>query len=245
MRYLVMADIHANVHALDAVLAAARAEGFDRTLVLGDVVGYGAHPNETIDRLVALPDVTSVRGNHDKVAAGLAAPADFTAVARDGANWTIGILTEVHKAYLAGLPTGPVVVSEDIEICHGTPDDEDEYVLDSLDALRALRVCSRPLCLYAHTHVPAAYSLSGSTLGYVETASHEVMSLTPGTTYLVNVGSVGQPRDGDARAAFGILDATARAIRFHRVAYDVAAAEAAIRSAGLPEALAARLGRGR
>ena len=245
MRYLVVGDIHANIHALDAVLAAARPLGFEHTLVLGDLVGYGASPNEVIDRLHELESVTAVRGNHDKVAAGLEEPAEFTTVAREGAIWTATALSEAHKAFLGALPTGPVAVTEMVEICHGTPFDEDEYVLDSLDALRALRGCNRPCCFYAHTHVPAAYSLHSGALGYVETASNEAMRLEPGPTYLVNVGSVGQPRDGDSRAAFGILDTDARTIRFHRVAYDIAAAQAAIRAAGLPDALAARLSRGR
>jgi len=245
MRYLVIGDIHANLHALDAVLAAAQPIGFDHTLVLGDLVGYGAYPNEVIDRLHDLGSLSAVRGNHDKVAAGLEEPEEFTTVAREGAAWTASALTKAHKAFLTALPRGPVAISESLEICHGTPYDEDEYVLDSLDALRALRGCSRPRCFYAHTHVPAVYSLHSGALGYLETASNNALTLEPGITYLVNVGSVGQPRDGDPRAAFGLLDTDAGTVRVHRVPYDVAGAQAAIRAAGLPEPLAARLARGR
>src|SRR5581483_6472232 len=152
MRYLVLTDIHANLEALDACVAAARAQGFDRALVLGDVVGYGADPNAVVERVQALEPVAVVRGNHDKVASGLDQADGFNVVARSAARWTLDVLTPEHRAWLANLPEGPTVVDDFVEICHGSPFDEDAYIFDELDAVRALRTSTRPLCLYGHTH---------------------------------------------------------------------------------------------
>jgi len=245
MRYLVLADIHGNLHGLQAALDAARTEGFDRALVLGDIVGYGAYPNEVITALQALPGLTIIRGNHDKVVAGLGDSDDFNPVARDGAHWSARMLTEDHAAWLRGLPPGPAAVSDWIEICHGTPYNEDEYVLDPADAAHALRAASRPLCLFGHTHAAMAFRLTAGRLEWVEPGPDGRLPIRPEATYLANVGSAGQPRDGDPRAAFGIADDEARELRFFRVAYDIPAAQAAIRAAHLPEALATRLALGR
>ena len=143
MRYLILTDIHANVQALDACLASARTRGYDATLVLGDVVGYGADPNAVIDRVTALNPVAIVRGNHDKVACGLEQPEGFNTVAKSAAVWTFDTLTPDHRAWLAALPEGPREVDDLIEICHGSPFDEDAYLFDELDALRALKVAVR------------------------------------------------------------------------------------------------------
>lgn len=244
MTYLVISDLHANLEALDATLAAAGTH--EQILVLGDLVGYGADPNAVIERVRALPGTTIIRGNHDKVGAGLEDMKAFNHLARQAIAWTAAALTPDNQEWLAALPKGPAFVDGGVEICHGTPFDEDVYVFDDLDAIRALRAARAPLCLFGHTHVPAAYrfetelDLVGPPRG-----SHFTVKLDPLARYLVNCGAVGQPRDGNPQAAYGIVDTSARTLDIRRVEYDVAAAQAKIVAAGLPEVLAQRLAAGR
>ena len=152
MNYLVISDIHANLEALEATLQAAGS--YDRVLVLGDLVGYGADPNAVIDRVRALPTAEIIRGNHDKVGAGVEGIEGFNHLARQAIEWTAAALTAENRAWLAALPQGPVVIDDLTEVCHGTPFDEDVYVFDDMDALRSLHAAQRPLCLFGHTHVP-------------------------------------------------------------------------------------------
>lgn len=244
MRYLILSDIHANLEALDATLAAA--PSWDAVLVLGDLVGYGADPNAVIERVRVLPHATIIRGNHDKVGAGLASPEGFNQLAREAIEWTAAALTRKNREWLAQLPEGPTVVDALTEICHGAPFDEDVYLFDELDAHRAFRAMQRPLCLFGHTHVPTLFRFQGdlSVVGPPRGTEFRLV-LDPDVRYLVNCGAVGQPRDGDARAAFGTLDTAARAVTIHRTSYDVAAAQAKIVAAGLPDVLARRLAAGR
>jgi diadenosine tetraphosphatase ApaH/serine/threonine PP2A family protein phosphatase len=244
LKYLVISDIHANLEALDAVLAAAGP--YDHALVLGDLVGYGADPNAVIDRVRALPSATLIRGNHDKVGAGLENTDGFNYLARHAIEWTANELTPDHHDWLAALPQGPVVVDDLVEICHGTPFDEDVYIFDDLDAMRALHVARRPLCLFGHTHVVAAFHLADETHSVGHPRSTQIAIPTDGNArYLVNCGAVGQPRDGDPRAAFGLLDTVTRTLSLVRVEYDIGTAQAKIVGAGLPDVLAQRLAVGR
>lgn len=247
MRYLVLTDVHANLEALDACLAFARARGFDRTLVLGDLVGYGPDPNLTIERIIGLEPVAIVRGNHDKVACGIDQADGFNVVARTAARWTLDTLTPENRRWLAELPVGPILVDDLVEICHGSPFDEDAYIFDELDAVRALKVAERPLCLFGHTHYPVTFELlEGAFDSMGPAASAEsLLALKPGAKYLVNPGSVGQPRDGDARAACAVVDVDRRHLALYRIPYPVADTQAKILAAGLPEVLAQRLGYGR
>ncbi len=244
MKYLVISDVHANLEALEATLAAAGPH--DHVLVLGDLIGYGADPDAVVARVRALPTATFIRGNHDKVGAGLEGVDGFNQLARQAIAWTAATMSADMRAWVAALPKGPVIVDDQVEICHGTPFDEDVYVFDDLDAMRSLRTARRPLCLYGHTHVPAAFRLSGE-LEHVGPPRGQEFRLTldPDARYLVNCGAVGQPRDGDPRAAFGMLDTDAGSLSVMRVAYDVAAAQAKIIAAGLPDVLAQRLALGR
>ena len=234
MKYLVISDIHANLEALEATLEAA--DSYDRILVLGDLVGYGADPNGVIDRVRALPTAAIIRGNHDKVSTGIDGVEGFNPVARKAVEWTTEALTTENRAWLVALPQGPVLVDDLTELCHGTPNDEDQYVFDQIDALRAIRSARRPLCLYGHTHVPAVYTLkeqqppggrSRSNQDGILDGTAPVhgspfrIALDDHSRYLVNCGSVGQPRDGDPRAAYGLLDTTARAVTIIRTPYDV------------------------
>jgi predicted phosphodiesterase len=247
VRYLVLSDIHGNMTALEAVLASGRTQGFDATLVLGDLVGYGAEPNEVIRCIQELQPAAVIRGNHDKVAAGIDDAEEFNAVARDAVSWTIDALTPDYRQWLADLPAGPVDVDDLIEICHGTPYDEDAYVFDELDALRALESADRRLCLFGHTHVPVAFVRSGEGLDVMTGAGLPVttVALEAASRYLVNPGSVGQPRDGDPRAACALVDTESQRVELWRIAYPVPVAQRKIVAAGLPEVLARRLALGR
>jgi len=247
MRYLVLTDIHANLEALEACLAHAAERGFTRTLVLGDLVGYGADPNAVIERVRALEPTSVIRGNHDKVACGLEQAEGFNSVARSAAHWTLDVLTPEHRAWLAALPEGPLAVDDVIEVCHGSPFDEDAYIFDELDALRALRTSSRPLCLYGHTHYPASFELTDGAFDSLgpATAPQTEVPLRDGSKYLINPGSVGQPRDGDSRAAYAIVDEARKRVELYRVPYAIEAAQRKVIKAGLPEVLAQRLGVGR
>ncbi len=249
MRYLVLSDIHANVDALDAVLLAAAPHACDRVLFLGDLVGYGAEPNAVIDRIRTLDPLVMVRGNHDKVAAGHDDAEAFNPVARRGAEWTAAALTPENRAYLAAIPAGPQYVGDLIEVCHGTPYDEDAYVFDELDAVRSLQSSTRPICLFGHTHFPMVYRLKDRELepypiGGLDDAVLP-LEIQGDARYLINVGSVGQPRDGDPRAAYGVLDVDRMEVTLARVEYEVKRAQTRILAAGLPDALAHRLAIGR
>jgi diadenosine tetraphosphatase ApaH/serine/threonine PP2A family protein phosphatase len=249
MRYLVLTDIHGNLEALEAVLAAAGE--VDDCLVLGDIVGYGAEPNEVIDRVRSLEPALIIRGNHDKVASGVELPDSFNPAALHAARWTHETLTDDNLAWLERLPAGPVIVDDLVECCHGSPDDEDEYLFSSTDARLAFSAMRRPVCLFGHTHVPACYSALGEDPDEVLThptcgeEDRAEVAIEPGYRYLINPGAVGQPRDGDARAAYAIYDSETRTIVLARVPYPVVIAQARILAAGLPDVLARRLGLGR
>jgi predicted phosphodiesterase len=247
MRYLVLTDIHANLEALDACVTDARARGFDETLVLGDLVGYGADPNAVIARIQALEPVALVRGNHDKVASGIEQADGFNLVAKIAAQWTLEALTPQSRAWLVGLPTGPILVDDLVEICHGSPFDEDAYVFDELDAVRALKVATRPLCLFGHTHFPVTFELSADAFNVVSADSRgeTLVKMKKEASYLVNPGAVGQPRDGDPRAGYAIVDTAQRSVLLVRLRYPVEEAQSKVLRAGLPEVLAQRLKLGR
>jgi predicted phosphodiesterase len=247
MRYLVLTDIHANLEALETCLADARARGYDQTLVLGDLVGYGADPNAVVAMVQGLKPAAMVRGNHDKVACGLDQAEGFNLIAKSAARWTFDTLTPEHRAWLAALPRGPLVVDDLVEICHGSPFDEDAYLFDEIDARRAFTVTTRQLCLFGHTHYPVTFHFSGSVLGAAgpSAESESLLRLQDEMRYLVNPGAVGQPRDGDPRAGYAIVDAAAKHVELVRIEYPVETAQAKVVAAGLPDVLARRLGVGR
>jgi diadenosine tetraphosphatase ApaH/serine/threonine PP2A family protein phosphatase len=244
MKYLVVSDVHANLEALEATLASAGPH--DAVLVLGDLVGYGADPNAVIDRIRQLDSATIIRGNHDKVGAGVEDVEAFNHLAKQAIQWTASELTPGNRAWLAALPAGPMNIDPLVQICHGSPFDEDVYIFDDLDARRALLATERPLCLFGHTHVPAVYRFDAEmrSIGPPRGESFR-LTLDGAARFLVNCGAVGQPRDGDPRAAFGVLDTDLRTLTVLRVPYDVGRAQAKIIAAGLPDVLAQRLAIGR
>jgi diadenosine tetraphosphatase ApaH/serine/threonine PP2A family protein phosphatase len=246
MRYLILSDIHANIDAFDVVLEHA-AGSWDRVLVLGDLVGYGAEPNAVVDRVRELAPESVIRGNHDKAASGIDDGSQFNHVARLAAIWTGGRLTADNMDYIRNLPMGPVRIDALTEICHGAPFDEDHYIFDGSDAVLALRAAERPLCLFGHTHLPALFKVVDDMFDGMplDPDADAVVPLQRGARYLVNVGSIGQPRDGDPRAGYGVLDDEARELHTFRVPYPVGKAQQRIVAAGLPSSLANRLALGR
>ena len=247
MRYLVISDIHANLPALAAVLRDCPPESYDRVLVLGDLVGYGAEPGAVIERVRSLTPHVVVRGNHDKAVCGLMDLHAFNSHAREAAEWTTRQLSDTQLAYLRDLPAGPLLVDDVMEVWHGSPADEDAYLVWIDDIRDAASLGRRPLCLFGHTHVQGAYG-SGEghpTVESGDTWTRTTLSIRLEDRWLVNPGSVGQPRDGDPRAAYALVDLGTGTVNLNRITYDVAAAQEAIRAAGLPELLASRLAEGR
>lgn len=243
MRYLVLSDIHANLQALSAVLDTVPRRDYDGVVCLGDLVGYGGDPNAVVDQVRDLSPVAIVRGNHDKVALGLEQTEDFNYVAREAAEWTFETLTRTNRRYLAQLEQGPVVVDDLLEICHGTPRDEDAYIFENADVEEVTQSMRTSLLMFGHTHVACAFKYSRKKLHRLEELTE--ITLDRRSKYVINPGAVGQPRDGDTRAAFALVDTTARSVRLLRVGYRIDEARARINAAGLPDSLAHRLELGR
>jgi predicted phosphodiesterase len=243
MRYLILSDIHANATALRAALEAAKGR-WDKVLCLGDVVGYGPDPNEVIDKVREL-GATTIRGNHDKAGSGIANADDFNPVARNVALWTRNQLRPENRAWLEELPIGPATV-DGFSLVHGAHRDEDEYVFAAAQALDGLLDAPSPITFFGHTHLQGGFTLRDNKVGVLhfkpgDGAPFSTLTIEPGTTYLLNPGSVGQPRDGDPRAAFAIADLSNNSVEFWRVPYDIEAVQKRMAAAGLPEPLINRL----
>jgi diadenosine tetraphosphatase ApaH/serine/threonine PP2A family protein phosphatase len=251
VRILLLSDIHSNLEALDACLAAAPAP--DLVVNLGDTVGYAANPNEVIARVRSLGRVF-VRGNHDKAVSGLMDLEDFNPIAGIATLWTRDQLTPENLEWLRALPQGPIRIDElpGLQFVHGSPIDEDEYLVSVRDALDPLITDSAPITFFGHTHLQGGFVLQGEvteayrpayrTVGQPESSDWPLRS---DHHYLINPGSVGQPRDGDWRAAFATFDTEARIVSFYRVPYNLRVAQEKINAAHLPQRLATRLATGR
>lgn len=254
-RTAILSDIHANYHALCAVVEDLRAEQCTDIVCLGDVVGYNAYPRECLDyiRSLACP---VVKGNHDEeVASPNTLSARMNPAARQAMEWTRAQLNEEQLAWLARLQYQRIVRPPDgssFTIVHSTLDQPKawNYIMNADDAASNFRRQFSDMCFHGHTHVPKVFYWDGTRARedyyvmhplYASDARYSELQLVPGTKYFVNVGSVGQPRDHDPRACYAIYDTDRGIIAFKRVEYDLRAAQAAIRSAGLPEYLAARL----
>lgn len=240
MRYAVLSDIHGNLEALGAVLADLDQRA-DAILCTGDVVGYGADPVACLD-LVAARAAVIIAGNHEHAVAGLLGLDWFNPYARAAAEWTRARLDADHLSYLASLPLAAEV--GDATLVHASPErpDEWEYLVTAQDGFGAFGAFTTRLCFVGHSHLPAAWSLGSSGPEYLPGAGE--VSLEPGRRYIVNVGSVGQPRDLDPRAAYALWDAERGSVGIRRVDYDVEAARRKILAGGLPRLLADRLPRG-
>lgn len=242
MRYLIISDIHSNLEALDAVLAAAKEHGFEKIICLGDFVGYGANPDECVEKIAGLSNTAAVLGNHDAAVIDVTQRELFNPVARAGILYSEANLAESSTDYLRNLP---LVIDSHLDFLavHSSPYKPDAwvYVVEPLEAADAFHVMTHPLAFIGHTHFPAVHSDNGSITPF---APQNHIKIDQGKKIMVNVGSVGQPRDGDARAAYVIYDSDARTVRIHRVGYDVDRAATKILDAGLPPMLADRLRRG-
>ncbi len=245
MRYLILSDIHANREALDAVVDSAKGR-YDRILCCGDIVGYGADPEYALE-WTRNSVATLVRGNHDKACAGLEDLEWFNPSARASAVWTNQTLGEADVSYLANLPKGPAHV-DGFTLVHGSPIDEDEYLINTPDVVGVASYLETPVTMFGHTHLQGGFLVHRNgvlpfrPLGVKDNAVG--VELEQDSMYLINPGSVGQPRDGDPRAAYAIYAPEERLVEYYRVAYDVAEAQRKIREAGLPKSLADRLARG-
>lgn len=237
MVHAIVSDIHGNLEALEAVLADLESVRPASVVCLGDFVGYGASPNECIDRL--RPRIEgAVLGNHDAAAIGRLRLAYFNADAAQAAVWTGDALTPRNRAYLEALPDklwwrGTLLV-------HATPEEPTawHYITGAAEAAQEFATFPEPVCFIGHSHYPGVFTHDGREVRYTRAAETR---LDDGRRYLVNVGSVGQPRDGDPRAAYVLYDDEARVLRHVRVEYDVGGAMRRIVAAGLPRFLAERL----
>lgn len=240
MRVLVLSDVHGNLEALEAVWAAARGQ-YDRCVCLGDVVGYGADPNACAEQVRERAAVT-VRGNHDRACVEPAQAVDFNPVAREAAEWTHRQLEEGTLAWLRALPAGPIL-DEGVQLAHGSPLDEDEYITSPERAARSLAAAPCALTVIGHTHLQGGFWRRGNDISRV-VKQPGLVRVEADTFYLLNPGSVGQPRDGDWRAAYMIYDQQGGEASFFRVPYDLKRAQDKILDARLPRSLAERLAGG-
>jgi predicted phosphodiesterase len=248
LRYLLLTDIHSNLEALEACLELAQGK-YEQVLCLGDLVGYGPDPNAVIEKIRDLASIT-IRGNHDKACSGDPVDAEFNPLARLATEWTRNELTPEHFGFLRSLPAGPVQL-EGFQIVHGSPLDEDEYVLGAGQAFPLLRSLQTRTVCFGHTHHQGGFMISprgrfqSIRLPLKKDGLILALPLEDLGRYLLNPGSIGQPRDGDWRAAFAILDSGRHTVEYFRIAYNLARTQAKMRKAGLPPLLIQRLEHGR
>ncbi|HXH37958.1 MAG TPA: metallophosphoesterase family protein [Thermoanaerobaculia bacterium] len=245
MRALVVSDLHSNAEALRMVMNRVRRKKFDLVVCLGDFVGYGAQPNQVLDtmRTMKVPKLY-IRGNHDRVAAGLDEAEGFNTAAKAAALWTRDHLSARNRHFLEKLPLGPLE-REGVLICHGAPHNEDEYVFHEGHALEIFESNPASVILYGHTHLPVIFSIDRHHRVHgVAVRGDVVVRLDSEHRYLINPGSVGQPRDRNPASSFVIFDSTRLTVQFFRVAYDIRKTQGSILKAGLPAILAQRLAYG-
>jgi len=245
VQILILSDLHANLYALQAVLADA-GDQYEQIVCCGDLVGYHPHPAPVLEWTRANCGRV-IRGNHDKVVAGIDDPEWFNEVARQAAIWTMGELSPDQIGYLRDLESGPAQL-EHFHLWHGSPRDEDEYVTSKSAAAPCFSSFQLPLAFFGHTHLQGGFFSTRGRIGAipaVKRTEHEaVVAMEPDVLYMVNPGSVGQPRDGDWRAAYALYDPEQKIVRLRRVEYPVQDTASDILSAGLPPVLAIRLSRG-
>jgi predicted phosphodiesterase len=241
MRFAIFSDIHSNLHALEAVLADAESQHCTHFVCLGDIVGYNAHPAECVDRIRSM-DCITVKGNHDEQASMIGGQEEgFNPLAQQAIQYSRQKLSNADKEWLRNLRLQRQV--RGFTVVHATLDTPHKwgYIFNQLDAAASFSYQHTSVCFIGHTHSPKTFIFDGS----VKVAPLDVLKVENGKKYLINVGSVGQPRDGDWRAAYCIYDTTTHEISLRRVEYDLAGAQQALRAAGLPECLAERLALGK
>jgi predicted phosphodiesterase len=241
VRYAVVSDIHSNIEALDVVFASLRED--DALLCLGDIVGYGPNPNECVEKIRSRATAT-VLGNHDVAAIDNFGLAYFNPAARAAMKWTQGVLSAENLGWLDTL--GYEFRMPEFLLVHGAPVNYFEYILDKAAAGRAFAATDAPIIFIGHTHIAEVYALSpDGSIDHEHLQHGGEIPLAEGMRYLINVGSVGQPRDLNPLSSFGFYDSEARTVSISRVEYPIASVQAKIVAAGLPDALARRLQVGR
>lgn len=245
MKCLLLSDIHSNYEALKSVFSAVRRKHFAKIIILGDLVGYGASPNQVVNFIRSLKNTIMIRGNHDKVAAGIESGNNFNKPASLSADWTYTKLTKINKRFIKNLPKGPIKINEYTAISHGSPLNEDYYIFTEYDTLEVFRETSYKICFFGHTHYPIIFELTANKISVIKMHNDKFsFSLDKNARYLINPGSVGQPRDRYSRASFAIWDPEKWKINIYRINYDISSAQEKILKAGLPTSLAARLSLG-
>lgn len=242
MQFLILSDLHANWQALEAVLADAKGE-YDQVVCCGDIVGYNPNPSEVLD-WTRSNCAAMVRGNHDKVVAGIDDIEWFNEVAKMSAQWTMHVLSRNQLDFLTELPIGPARL-EYFHMWHGSPFDEDEYISAASEAMARFGAFELPLAFFGHTHLQGGFFSRYGRVGpipQVPTRERQIQfALEPDALYMVNPGSVGQPRDRDPRAAYALYDPGTKVITLRRKAYAMDRTAALIKKAGLPDVLGLRL----
>lgn len=245
MRYGVFSDVHSNLEALEAVLAAFKKEKIQHFICLGDIVGYGPNPNECVQKIAGLKRIQITAGNHDYAAVGLKELTWFNDMATRSLSWTRRQLKEEQRGYLMRLPR--LVDASLFTLAHGSPRDPiDEYLLTSRQFLDNLQFFRTPVCFVGHTHVPSVfYTDSLGMIQHRPLADGETFRFDPQGKTVVNVGAVGQPRDGDPRACCAVFDSDKHEVKMLRVEYDIEAVQTKMRHASLPLFLIERLSYGK
>ena len=240
MRYAILADIHANLEALEVVLEDVKQQKCTHSVCLGDVVGYGANPKECLDIIRGM-NIPVVKGNHDEYIGLDDDPEGFNDAAAEAVTWTRKQLTEEDRQWLRDLKYFRLAAN--FSIVHATLDAPQRwgYVFDKLEAAASFTYQNTPVCFFGHTHVPVAFVRDTTVRG----GTYSKFRVEPGKKYFVNVGSIGQPRDGNPRAAYVVYDLTQQTIELRRLDYDIKKAQQKILAAGLPERLALRLAMGK
>lgn len=243
MQIALISDIHSNQVALEAILDTL--PPYDQLWCLGDTIGYGPRPNECLAHMRDLGTFV-LTGNHDLASLGEVSLADFNSLARQANQWNNRQLQPELRAYLRERPA-TVTTDQDATLAHASPRDPIwEYILDVETAIKNLEHFQTRICFVGHTHVPMIFALhSDQSIDFAHATAGQVVQLRRDSRYIFNPGSIGQPRDGDPRAAFAIWDTTADTIRFERVPYNIAATQRQMRLAALPPLLAERLTYGR
>jgi predicted phosphodiesterase len=247
VRYLIISDLHSNWEALQAVLEDAAGK-YDQILCCGDLVGYGSDPNPVVDWVRNNVKAT-VRGNHDRACVGLEDLEWFNPVAQAASIWTMQRLSEENGEFIRNLPMGPVPVSN-FQLIHGSTVDEDDYLVNISDAGNAFCYAESAIIFFGHTHLQGGFRYCGGQVESIgrlhpEWQTRYLLEIDPDCAYLINPGSVGQPRDGDPRAGYALYDVANEILFYHRVPYDIETTQRKIREAGLPDLLAARLAVGK
>ncbi|MEK6691724.1 MAG: metallophosphoesterase family protein [Nitrospirota bacterium] len=243
MRYAIVSDIHSNLEAFNIVLFELEGESPDQVLCLGDIVGYGPDPNECITKIRETANIVIV-GNHDHAAIGLTDISYFNPYARDAIEWTMGELSEKEKGYLKQLPFNTEITKDDLFLVHSTPKRPQNwnYIFTVEDAIENFRYFTQRICFIGHSHVPVIIKMDNS--GGIEIISEEAI-IDEEHRYIINVGSVGQPRDGNADAAYAIFDKERSTVKIKRVSYNYKKTQEKMKKAGISDYLIDRIALGR